>query len=69
MGFLKKPTVTKKEVGLLSGFSKVGFVKNYGLKVWILTFLQISYQNNAILLILIHKDVPGLHQSNISGNK
>ena len=28
----QKPTSTKLEVGFLSGFSKVGFVENYGLK-------------------------------------
>ena len=31
VGFLKKPASTKSEVGFLSGFSKVGFVENYGL--------------------------------------
>ena len=31
MSFLKKPTFAKQEVGFISGFSKVGFVENYGL--------------------------------------
>ena len=30
VGFAKKPTFTKQEVGFLSGVSKVGFVENYG---------------------------------------
>ena len=31
MGFLKNPFLLKKKWNLLSGFSKVGFVENYGL--------------------------------------
>ena len=31
-----KPVFTKEEVGFLSGFSKVGFVENYGLKLVLL---------------------------------
>ena len=33
MGFLKKHAFTELEVGFLSGFSKMGFVENYGLTV------------------------------------
>ena len=38
VGFLKIPASTKKEVGFLSRFSKVGFVENYGLNATNLEF-------------------------------